>query len=43
MGEVEVHDGRLHVVHGAEMVLDLVLGGEQLLQRQAGVHFHPHD
>ena len=40
--ESDVHDGGLHVVHLADMMLDFVLGSEQLIERKAVIDFNPH-
>ena len=42
IGESDVHDGGLHVVHLADMMLDFVLGSEQLIERKAVIDFNPH-
>lgn len=42
IGESDVHDGGLHVVHLADVMLDFVLGSEQLIERKAAVDFNPH-
>ena len=40
--ESDVHDGGLHVMHLADMMLDFVLGSEQLIERKAVIDFNPH-
>lgn len=40
--ESDVHDGGLHVVHLADVMLDFVLGSEQLIERKAVIDFNPH-
>ena len=34
--------GGLHVMHLADMMLDFVLGSEQLIERKAVIDFNPH-
>ena len=40
--ESDVYDGGLHVMHLADMMLDFVLGSEQLIERKAVIDFNPH-
>lgn len=42
IGESDVHDGGLHVMHLADVMLDFVLGSEQLIERKAVIDFNPH-
>lgn len=40
--ESDVYDGGLHVMHLADVMLDFVLGSEQLIERKAVIDFNPH-